>query len=152
MRKYWFVSAVILTWIALVVAARCQEQPFMTKPFLTKTTSALILADAGAKLADFHYSMRASRITYTTACGDIPAKGYTCWTTSVYTPHEEDPIARPFINHGPVRAGVYFAGIFALDTFGAYELHRHGHNRMAQGVLLIGIGENTEGAAFSSRH
>ena len=147
MKNYLLFTAVMLL-LSLATEAHCQE----VRPFITKTTGVLLIADAAAKSADFYFTMRLTVPKYTYACGDIPGKGYECYPATISHLQELDPIARPFVTHGRPLAAAFFAGSFGLDTVAAYELHKYRGNRWAQGLLLIGIGDNLSGAVHSATH
>jgi hypothetical protein len=144
--KTYLIFAAVMLLLSVATELRCQE----VRPFITKSTGVLLIADAGAKAADFYFTMRLTVPKYTYACGDIPGKGHECWPTTVTHLQELDPIARPFVTHGRPLAAAYFATSFGIDTFAAYELHKHRGNRWAQGLLLIGIGDNVAGAVHSA--
>jgi hypothetical protein len=98
--------------------------------YLTGANRALIALDAVAKSADELFTMRnAGRMGF----------------------EEHDPLARPFVSHGRAIAGVSQGLLFAGEIFTSYELHRHGHAKLAKAVLLLGIGGNTTGIATSDR-
>ena len=98
--------------------------------YWTASNTALIVTDALAKSGDMLFTMRnAARPDF----------------------QEHDPLARPFVTHGPVIAGASQGLMFAGEVFASYELHKHGHRRMAKILLLLGIGGNTAGIATSRR-
>jgi len=98
--------------------------------YWTASNTALVVADALAKSSDMFFTMRnAGRPDF----------------------QEYDPVARPFVTHGPVIAGASQGLMFAGEVFASYEFHKHGHRRMAKIVLLFGIGGNSAGIATSRR-
>ena len=98
--------------------------------YWTVSNTTLVVTDALAKSGDMFFTMKnAARPNF----------------------QEHDPLARPFVTHGPVIAGVSEGLFFAGEVFASYELHKHGHRRMAKVVLLLGIGGNTTGIATSRR-
>jgi hypothetical protein len=98
--------------------------------YWTKLNISLVTFDAFAKSADELFTMENA---------DHP--GF----------QEHDPLARPFVTHGRAIAGASEGLLFAGEVFTSYELHKHGHPRMAKTVLLLGIGGNTVGIATTSR-
>ena len=98
--------------------------------YWTASNTTLVLSDALAKSGDMFFTMQ-----------------------NAARPHfqEHDPLARPFVTHGPVIAGVSEGLFFAGEIFASYELHKHGHRRIAKVVLLLGIGGNSAGIATSRR-
>lgn len=135
----WF----LLVFLSFPGFAFAQEKPGR---FWTTETQYELAADAGAKAADFYYTMAVAS-EHSTVCETIPTKGYVC-TTQRFV--ETNPIARPFVTRGRAAAAGYFAGLFAIDTFAAYELHKHGHPKLARALLLFGIADNGGAAAFSA--
>lgn len=98
--------------------------------YWTKPNIALIALDALAKSADEAFTMRnAGRTDF----------------------QEHDPLARPFVMHGRAIAGASEGLLFAGEVFTSYELHKHGHPRLAKTLLLFGIAGNTMGVATSDR-
>ena len=123
----------IRPWIILLllclpaVAADVPEAP---SSYWTKTNIALIAGDATAKSIDMAFTMRNwGRLNF----------------------QEHDPLARPFVQRGPVVASVAQGMLFAAETFASYELHKHGHKKMEKAVLILAIGGNTAGIATSTR-
>lgn len=98
--------------------------------YWTVSNTTLVVADAVAKSGDMFFTMQnAARPNF----------------------QEHDPLARPFVTHGCVVAGASEGLFFATEVFASYELHKHGHRRMAKVVLLLGAGGNTAGIATSRR-
>ena len=98
--------------------------------YWTKTNTALVVSDALAKSVDMMFTMRnAGKPNF----------------------QEHDPLARPFVTHGRAIAGVAQGFLFAGEVFASYELHKHGHRKLAKVLLLLGIGGNTAGIATSVR-
>jgi hypothetical protein len=108
-----------------------QEIPTLpeTSSFWAKKNCVLITADALAKSGDMLFTMK-----------NEGKPGFV----------ENDPLARPFVRNGPVVAGFSQGLLFAGEVFTSYELHKHGHPRMAKAVLLLGIGGNSMGMATST--
>jgi hypothetical protein len=98
--------------------------------FWSKPNIALIAADALAKSGDEFFTM---------------------WNAGRPDFYERDPLARPFVMHGRAIAGVSQGLLFAGEVFTSYELHKHGHPRIAKALLLLGISGNTTGIATSDR-
>ena len=116
--------------LLMSLAAVAQDLPEAPSPYWTKTNVSLIVADAAAKATDMAFTMR-----------NYGRPGF----------QEHDPLARPFVDSGPVLAGVAQGMLFATEVFTSYELHRHGHRKMEKFVLMLGIGGNTVGIATSTR-
>jgi hypothetical protein len=98
--------------------------------YLTKLNITLVTVDALAKSADELFTMQ-----------NAARPGF----------QEHDPLARPFVTHGRAIAGTSEGLLFAGEVFTSYELHKHGHRRLAKAVLLLGIGSNTAGIATTTR-
>ena len=111
--------------VVVVAAARAQARPH----FWTPMTATLVAADAFVKSYDMWSTM---------------------WNAGRYKFVERDPLARPFVHSGPVVAGGSQAVVFAAELFTSYELHKHGHPKLARGIFLIGIGGNVVGIATST--
>lgn len=98
--------------------------------YWTASNAALVATDAVAKSGDMMFTMRnAGRPNF----------------------QEHDPLARPFVTHGRAIAGVSEGLMFAGEVFVSYQLHKHGHHKLAKVVLMLGIGGNTTGMATSAR-
>jgi hypothetical protein len=104
--------------------------PGVASTYWSRTNIALVAVDALAKSVDEAFTMRnAGRPNF----------------------EEHDPLARPFVTHGRAIAGTSQGLLFAGEVFTSYELHKHGHGKIAKAVLLLGIGGNTVGIATSTR-
>lgn len=65
---------------------------------------------------------------------------------------EENPVARPFVEHGtPLLVGG-FAVELGMELWGARELRRYHHEKLAGMVDATGVGGHTFGAVYSSQH
>jgi hypothetical protein len=66
--------------------------------------------------------------------------------------HEVNALARPFVSHGPVLSGGYFAlsaaGLYGVDR----KLTRHGHKKLAIALDVVTIGMETYWTQYSVRH
>lgn len=119
-----------LILVLVSLAAAAQDLPEARSPYWTKTSIALIAADALAKSADMAFTMRnAGRPNF----------------------QEHDPLASPFVHSGPVLAGTSQGLLFASEVFASYELHKHGHRKMSRILLMVGAGGNALGIATSTR-
>lgn len=131
--------------LALAFLALLSTQLVAQETTLRKPSYSLIFlgaVDAAAKIEDFHYTMR----NYDRPA--IACSGGVCWSNKQV--YESDVLMRPFLGHGHALAATGFATFFAIDAFAAYELHKHRHQRWAHIPLLLGIGQNTYGAASSA--
>lgn len=119
-------SAILL----FACSAEAQDLQRAQTKYWTRSNIVLISADAIAKSADMAFTMRNSGL-----------------------PHfqEHDALARPLVHSGPALAGATEGLLFATEVFTAYELHKHGHGKMANVVPLLGTGGNAIGVATSSR-
>ena len=137
--KNFFRSAAVLLFSTLAFAGDPPALPVvhsasvpvsMNKPrYWTRENSLLVAADAAAKSADMFFTMRnAGRYDFV----------------------EHDPLARPFVTHGRTFAGLSQGALFSTDVFLSYQLHKHGHRRLAKAVLLIGSTLNTTGGIASA--
>jgi hypothetical protein len=117
--------------LLLCLPAFAEDKPEApSSSYWTKSNIALIAADATAKSIDMAFTMQNSA-----------RPGF----------RENDPLARPFVHSGPVVASVAQSALFAAETFASYELHKHGHTKLAKAVLVLAIGGNTVGIATSTR-
>lgn len=63
---------------------------------------------------------------------------------------ETDPIARPFVSRGQPMLITYFSAAFGIETAVEWELHRHGHDKIAAGVEAFNILDHATGAGMSA--
>jgi len=102
----------------------------MPKPrYWTRANSMLVAADAAAKSVDMFFTMR---------------------NAGRYDFAEHDPLARPFVTHGRTLAGFSQGTLFSADVLLSYQLHKHGHRRLAKALLVFGSALNTTGAITSA--
>lgn len=94
----------------------------LPKPFLTKTTVALFSADVLVRSLD----AASTRHALTDPCQ--------C--------HKEDNI--PAIASRSSTMYAYSLGIAGLNTFGAYELHKRHHDRLAHALMAVELGYETK--------
>jgi hypothetical protein len=97
--------------------------------YWTRENALLIAADAAAKSSDMFFTMR---------------------NAGRYDFIEHDPLARPFVTHGRAVAGLSQGALFSSDVFMSYQLHKHGHPRLAKAVFIFGSSLNTTGAVISA--
>lgn len=125
--KYPAILAAVLLFSNIAMAS---DRPAVPSRYWTTENAGLVTLDAIAKSADMFFTMRnAARAKF----------------------QEHDPLARPFVTHGPACAGALQGLLFAAEVFTSYKLTRHGHPKVGKALLIVGIGGNSAGIVSSTR-